>query len=483
MDIKKYTRVHPIAILFSITILAVSIVLIFLYFASGSISSFYIHFLQKGNLYLALLFACVFISLIVIALAKIQAKPVLKVTLLSDAKLKYKSIHSFFINYKQQSLLFVIVFLAVLLVLIYFTKINLGEFSKELGDKDKPFYIRNIALLLAAIGTAIFTWWKNALTQKTIEVSESTRQDELFAQAVGLLERKNDLTTRKAGVHILKDLAMTSPKHAQKCIDMLCSLNEFWMPKILTSYPNFFEHNPSFSRIKDPNSIILKNLQGQYLASVHPFFKNYMDDISLSQLVLATIPQILSHINKNIEFNSEYSLSHTYLCSIRLIGLDFHKFCANMDGVLLLNSDLLMANLSSAVLNSANIGSSRLDFANFNYAELSYANLSLSDLSYTQLNEVDLSNAKLNGTILCNANIVNSNLQRSDLTMADLSGCILKNSDFQLANLTNANLSNSDLTDADFTNAILTGADFTNTNLTNTKFNGNFPSPDGQPPK
>jgi len=141
----------------------------------------------------------------------------------------------------------------------FFTEANIFD---ELGNKEKPLYLVNIAIVIAAIATAVFTWWKNSLSHKQTEIQneqlqylhkqvaiqfdqidlqKNSRLDSLFAQAVEFLKSTNDLITRKSGVHILNDLSVTSPKHVQKCIDVLCSLNESWMPVFLKNYPDFLK--------------------------------------------------------------------------------------------------------------------------------------------------------------------------------------------------------------------------------------------------
>lgn len=65
----------------------------------------------------------------------------------------------------------------------------------------------------------------NTIQEHERIIHEMSRNDALFAQAVDFIKNTNDITTRKAGVHILKELSIDSPRHTQKCLDLITSLN------------------------------------------------------------------------------------------------------------------------------------------------------------------------------------------------------------------------------------------------------------------
>jgi uncharacterized protein YjbI with pentapeptide repeats len=295
------------------------------------------------------------------------------------AKPVYSVLNSFISRYKFQTILLILISFSALLVLNYIHKYGFDSFYNELRDKDKPFYIRNVAVVLAAIATAVFTWWKNVLNHKTTEVQESTRQDGLFAQAVGFLNESNDLTTRKAGVHMLKDLAMTSPKHAQKCIDMLCSLNETWMPKFLKDYPEFFKINEKFPNIKNIEEIKLNKTTDETDRNQFMCFcddtKLFKDNIALSQLVLLSVSEIIRYISTNINFKAPFDLQYKFLCAADLKGIDFKKFKSRLARVNLQAANLRSADLQSADLFHVDLQFAHLKFTNFQNANLKFANL------------------------------------------------------------------------------------------------------------
>lgn len=387
---------------------------------------------------------------------------------------------SFWGRYKFQTILICLIVFALFIFIKYMQKQNeTYNFYDELDYRGNPFYIVNIAIVLAAIGTAIFTWWKNTINQKLSETQESIRQDDLYAKAVEYLKSTNDLITRKGGVHILKDLAMTSPKHAQKCIDMLCSLNETWMPKFLKDYPDFFKINNNFANIKNIEEVKIYNGgvnvidSSEYLA-YNIYTKPIVNDIMLSQLVLLSLSEIIKHISKNYEYKEKYDLSYKYLCSINLSELDIRKF--NLRNVNLQNSYLKNSYLQKVNLFGANLQSAYLDNVNLQYANLCKANLKLASLNKANLEFADLIDANLQSTALQDAILINSTLFGADLQSANLNHAIL-----QFTNLSAIIEFDSDgkkqsqyVYGANFSNARLYKTDFRNAkNFDGATFNGN----------
>ena len=350
-------------------------------------------------------------------------------------------------KYKFQLILIGIIIFLLFSVASYFEG-NYSKFYEELKSDTKPFRIRNVVVFLAAFATAIFTWWKNSINQKNNEIQESeriihesTQQDELFAQAVGFLKEENDLTTRKAGVHILKDLAVTSPQHVQKCIDMLCSLNESWMPKFLKDYPEFFEINSDLNFLENNYSTRNKNIEELILYKTNDKkdsnkyvcnnqktigLKNF---IALSQLVMNVLREIIEHVGENLEFSENYNLNNKYLCGGDFSFLDFSKF-----------SDLINANLQSTCFIETNLNKSDLSYSNLMYANLwgtkvQFARLTCTNLKYARLVGADLKFAELEETVLDNAELNGCNLESSDLSRIEFKEVDIMDVNFIKANL------------------------------------------------
>jgi hypothetical protein len=371
----------------------------------------------------------------------------------------YYRIKSFWGRYKFQTILTGLIVFALFIFIKYIQKQNEAyNFYDELDYRGNPFYIVNIAIVLAAIGTAIFTWWKNVINENLSKTQESIRQDDLYAKAVEYLKSTNDLITRKGGVHILKDLAMTSPQHAQKCIDMLCSLNESWMPKFLKDYPDFFVINNNFPNIKNIEEIKIYNGgvdvigPSEYLA-YNIYTKPIVNDIILSQLVLISLAEIIKHISKKYEYKKIYDLSYKYLCSIDLRGLELNKFNLN-------NINMQSANLEEVNLVSLNMVNAKLQYSNLIRANLQSVDLYNANLRYTKFNYANLYSANLYSANLGHTNLSFANLRYADLQFSELKSANLLNADFQFALLNGSNLHSAKVRYTNFSKADLANADF-----------------------
>ncbi len=304
----------------------------------------------------------------------------------------WKSLHLNLILYiKNNKIQSIIIFLAllgliILLGHIYYVQFKTdAKFLDELGNKDKPFYIVNVAIVLAALGTAFFTWWKNNINQRQTLTQEKVRQDSLYAKAVEFLDEKNDLIIRKGGVHILKDLALTSPQQTQKCLDMLCSINEIWMPKTLDLWPDFFKNNKNFLNIKNLEKLEINITPSNYLDKL-------FDNMKLSQLVLTVMFQIIKEIDKDKNFEDTFDLSYKYLCSIYLKDVSFNKF--EINNINFNNALMVNVNFSKSIVFESDFGNSLLRECNFENSYLVDSDFSSARLENVSLNKADIERTK-----------------------------------------------------------------------------------------
>jgi uncharacterized protein YjbI with pentapeptide repeats len=371
-------------------------------------------------------------------------------------------------SYKYQAILIFIIITAALSFITYLGKISGQSFWDEFAQKDKPFYIRNIAFVLTAMATAVFTWWKNNINQKNSEIQENNRQDALFAQGVDFLKETNDLITRKSGAHLLKDLAVTSPAHTQKCIDVICSLNENWMPKFLKNYPDFFEINYNFPNIKNTDELKLRLIdeekeEFEYLPQSDEA-KIYAEKIALSQLALQAVSEIIRKVSENYEFKGPYDLSYKYLCGGSFSRLNFGKF-GNMVGTNLQSSVLIMSNLESANLREAHLESANLRVAHLESADLYRAHLESADLSGAHLESAYLGEAHLESAYLGDSHLESADLDEAHLESADLDEAHLES-----AYLSGAHLESTKFINCYLENAIIKTVDFSKSDITGTDF-------------
>jgi hypothetical protein len=315
-----------------------------------------------------------------------------------DCRVKqgYMAVKRLLALYRFQILLGILGLIAALIFVKY---ILLYDVRVELQDSKKPFYLPNIAVMMVAITTALFTWWKNVINNKMSEIQESSRLDVLFAKAVDLLKKGNDLMTRKAGAHILRDLAVTSPNHAQICIDMLCSVNEIWMPTFLTKFPGFFNLNTKFDgskKIEELRVIDSADKEIDYLCN-NKESKEYKDDVELSMLVLLFIKYIILKINDDVQFKDRYNLQNKYLCGGDFQGVSFKKFHNGMQNVNFQFAYLDMADFSfvnlehadfkNADITLANFGTAILNWTDFRYSKSAYANFVDAELRGTDFRD------------------------------------------------------------------------------------------------
>lgn len=384
---------------------------------------------------------------------------------------------------------FSLLFIAVIIILIIVGHINQQKtfkiFFEEFGNPYAPFYIVNMAIALAGFATAIFTWWKNNINQRISLTQEITRQDKLFAKAAELLNNKNDLITRKNGVHILKDLAITSISQSQKCIDVLCSLNDSWMPDFLNKYEDFFINNTNFLNEKNIKDFILYFDEEQIDADGNPkriFTKilepEMLDNISLYQSIISSISYIIKVLSNNKNLYKKIDLSYKYLNVIKLNNIKLNKLnfesshlqSADFEDSILnkcifISTKLENANMMSAKLNSANFIYSKLNNTNFAHANLKNANISKSKIFATSFFNSKLSHANLYNTNLINPDLERAifkktNFKEAKFQFIDTKNPNFRNTIFKKTNFTETKFDSANLEGVDFTKAILTRTDF-----------------------
>lgn len=376
-------------------------------------------------------------------------------------------------------------------------QVSWASFFNEFGNKDRPFYLVNIAIALAAIATAIFTWWKNTISkeqvevaqrqteeqikqtqnlirqtdnaqrqtenlieqtknaQRQIELQEDTRLDYLYAKAIEFLNQRNDPITRKGGIHILKDLAITSPKHTQKCIDMLCSLNEVWMPFILNQNINFFiDENYDWLNRK----VSLEDLEKKFM--IKNIDTNYekkewlLEEISVSQSVLKEIVNIIQHINQTEEGLEElYDMSYKYLCSIKLNAINLTNFKtnninftgANIEGCDLQTTDFSGSNFEGSKIYSTKFQDSELNECNFTSVKFFGVKLQSADIFKSTFRNATIKNCTFDSSDLSDCNFENSYVEKSFFLSSFAAGAVFEGASLHDCNFSEADLSRCNL--------------------------------------
>ncbi len=316
----------------------------------------------------------------------------------------------------------------VLIVLFFvsvalFSGISLISYSNyiEIPEKEWQRY-RDIVILTAGIVTLILTYWRSSIlseqiklqTQTTetqtkqISIQDRSRLDEQFKQAVEFLA-KEEHSAQTGAVFMLAALAKHSPEHTQRCLDMLCSLNE-WMAERLEKIPNYFSRKEKNEKGKEINKKILwrdkvfkldqtslDDYWKKYLQTGNPDSapddkareeaKNYIAQERLSQTVIKETEKIITEvIRKKLDdqafaklYPQGLSLAQRFLPQINLYFSHLKKrfvfHSAHLEGANLWSAHLEGAKLRSAHLEGANLESAHLEGANLESAHLEGAYL------------------------------------------------------------------------------------------------------------
>lgn len=389
-------------------------------------------------------------------------------------------------EYRFQVILFILLSIILSVVIGHIIVVGWNKFFNEFENNEKAFSIRNIAIAIAAIGTAIFAWWKNVISnkqanaalednklqlqqisaqnrqidiqQKQIELQLIQNYDKIYSDAVELLKMDNDPVKRKAGVQNLKDLAITSPIHTQKCIDMLCSIND-WMSFIVKQNLNFFT-DKNFDWLNTRVSLEdLEELFGiKKIESKYDNKQYLIEEISVSQDAIKQIGLVLDYIQDREEFNEKYNISYRYLYSIKLYSLNSEKLSTN-------NLYFVGADLSQALAQKIHFDHCDFRGVNFAYSQLQdstffYSNLKTTNFENAQLNSggiifSDSSGSNFTDAKLEYTHLMKSNFIGSDMKHADFEGSIITSCEFQSADLSGAKFYGAGVTKSSFSTAIL----------------------------
>lgn len=366
--------------------------------------------------------------------------------------------------------IFVIAIISLILVLWNYPNINLSHAPARLSSSYEILNLRNIAIGFASIVGLILAVWRSVMAErqtKAIEerrveerdehkIAEERRLDERFANAVESLSKELNETSYPAhlgAITSLRDLALDSQLYTQRCIDIICSCNQ-WMERSLEKFIlDFTQQCYADWQLNEVTRIAKES------SSVK------LHHEKRSQDALSAIAFILR--NAEDDKLNKINFSGKMLCGINLSGLqimkmDFRKANlqgANISNVNLSESNLEEANLRGVILKDANLQLACLQWANLQGAILDNAKLQGADLSYAKLQVASLIGANLQGASLGGSNLQatllnRSNLQAADLCYSNLQGAELSFANFQGTALLGCNLYGASLHGADFTDII-----------------------------
>jgi hypothetical protein len=286
---------------------------------------------------------------------------------------------------------------------------------------DNPVeFFRNIFILTVGIITALFNARKiyetqrdNDVKEKKLSIDDNTRYDNLFAKAVDFLKESNDLMMKRGGIHILSSLGTTDIQQSQRCIDMLCSVNEQWMPKILKDYPNILNDS---AWVSEPNIKDWFETKG-FSEWDKEGYSKLLENISLSQESIKAITQIILWFDTNHEVVKPLFFFKKYICGIELYTKNKLWYApnskVNYDGSFMNGAKFKCFNngnqsysvfanvcLRGADFNNSNctfeFHVSDLSFASFNDCKIGESTFVLTNLEGTDFKNTDISNIQLN---------------------------------------------------------------------------------------
>ncbi|MBN8181005.1 pentapeptide repeat-containing protein [Roseibium aggregatum] len=261
--------------------------------------------------------------------------------------------------------------------------------------------VRNIGLIaLGVIGT-LLALWRSMVAHSAHKLSEKGLIIDRYQKGAQMLE-SSELSVRIAGVHALRELAISDPGETYILVqDILCTYVR----------ETSVERKPKLQ---------MPGIRGKELE-----YGIFPPDL---QTALTAISFLRDHAKQaeNIERESDWQV--------------------NLSGANLARAKLIKANLSGANLSKANLSSARLDMANMigsmlNRANLFEAVLTQTNLTGLQIWEANLSNTYLSGTELVDVRLKNCNLSGAYIFDANLSGAVLREIDLSRAKLWRCNLS------------------------------------------
>ena len=371
--------------------------------------------------------------------------------------------------------------------------------SARLSYPQEPLNLRNVLIGIAGVITLIFAWQRLVITdqQKDAQVKQTEshirqtdieserRLNERFDNAANVISQelnKSSLPIHLGAISSLSALARNSPENTQRCLDIICSCNQ-WMEEYFARFIEEKKAGLYSSRLlKEDNRIAKEDNQGKE------------NQISLShemrsQEALVAVNHILADISvKRFEQLKELKFHNKMLCGIslnnlKLDGIDFRNTYfvaavlnrislkeAKLYGSHLEGAYLWDANLQGASLNNAHLEGASLNRAHLEGASLNNEHFEGASLNHTHLMGADLEGTNLNGSSLINSYLESASLNLAHMDDANLEGANLEGADLVSASLEGANLKGANLYDTNLEDAYLDGANLYGAHLDGCSF-------------
>ena len=342
---------------------------------------------------------------------------------------------------------------------------------RRISSLHEPLNIRNILIGVFGLVSLIFLWWRNNIADDNLKLEEKRRLDERFHEATETLSKDLNFETYPShigGIFTLTQLALDSKELTQKCLDVICSCNE-WMKPYVDEFKygridkcyseRELSSERSYSDSKTKNNKKLKNnfnIKNKWENIVS------LEEEKRSQKALDAVARILQIISIR-ESQEDYNfikLSELNFRSVMLCGINLRRL--KLDGI----------NLREACLNGADLRGAALNKANLQYAKFNWANLLITNLEESDLTGAQLRKSILSRTNLIRANMSNAELQGANLSRSKLSGATLSRSNLRFTNMNSSSLFGTNLDYAQLQGANLRWAKLVGSSLYETHLEG-----------
>ena len=358
----------------------------------------------------------------------------------------------------------------------------------RLSSPHEPLNMRNVLIGLAGAVTLVFAGWRLMIAdqQKETQVKQTNSQveqikiesdrrlNERFDNAVDALSKvlnESSFPSHLGAISSLSFLAINSSENTQRCLDIICSCNQ-WMEGYIDK---FIEKGSMYSYssqlLNKDNRIVKEDNQ------------NKENQVTLlherrSQEALVAIHHILEEVSiMRAEQLKELKFHNKMLCGIslntlKLDGIDFEKaylVASSLNKTSLKEAKLYGAHLEISSLWGANLQGASLWGAHLQRASLNNVNLQRACLDHAEMQRVSLDHAKLHG-----ASLDNAKLQGASLNIANLHGASLDNAELQGASLDDAKMRGSSLNHAKLQGASLYHTELQGSSLYHAELQGAY---------
>ncbi len=331
-------------------------------------------------------------------------------------------------------------------------------FFERISLLSEPLNIQNLLVGIVGIFGLSLLWIRTGDQIRKTKIEMDRRLDERFDGAVNALSKP--LTSDSYPAHLgaissLTLLAIDSPDNTQKCLDVLCSCND-WMGDYLDKFSN---------KYKEETIDKYKYLMVEYIVKVTGN-KDYSDEVDLT---------LESFDELNYEYPSDMPNKGAELYPYKRLT-ESNRIANNLAVGKIVSileekrSQVVLRAVKEILIALSTKNKSSLDFKNKFLCGIDLSNwLAKDSQKYINLDNIDLSHSYLNGVFMFNVQIKRANLKKSDMSGAMLFLSNAYKTNFRSAELENAWLFRTKLESAELNHAKMQHSHINSCNLQGTQ--------------